>query len=241
MAGAKIGCIGECMIELSQIDLVQGATRLGFACDTLNTSVYLSRLGCVVSYTTNRGTDAFSTRMLHRFAAEGINCSFIGRHDTRLSGLCAIENDPSGERSFRYWSEDSAARTLFSGVGASLADLKTFDVIFLTGIILAILLAAVRMAFIAVATDLTDAGKQVLFDTNHRPRLWPDKATARARFDARWAATSLALPSYDDEERLYPGLSPSRVIDRISGLEPDEVALKSSARGPMLGSEGALV
>lgn len=39
LTGVKIACIGECMIELNQIDLVQGAARLGFAGDTLNTSV----------------------------------------------------------------------------------------------------------------------------------------------------------------------------------------------------------
>ena len=39
MTGARIACIGECMIELNQIDLVQGSARLGFAGDTLNTAV----------------------------------------------------------------------------------------------------------------------------------------------------------------------------------------------------------
>ena len=241
MAGVKIACVGECMIELNQIDLVQGGARLGFAGDTLNTSVYLSRLGCDVSYITNLGTDAFSTQMLHRFEAEGINCGLIGRHEACLPGLYAIEIDPSGERSFRYWREASAARTVFSGVGASLADLTAFDVIYLSGITLAILPPEVRRALIAAAKDLKDAGKQVVFDTNHRPRLWPDEATARASFDAMWAATSLALPSYDDEERLYPGLSPSQVIDRISGLGPDEVVLKNGARGPMIRSHGTTV
>ena len=241
MTGARIACIGECMIELNQIDLVQGSARLGFAGDTLNTAVYLARLGCDVSYITNLGTDALSAQMLHRFAAEGIDCSLIGLHEARLPGLYAIETDPSGERSFHYWRADSAARTLFSGVGASLADLKAFDVIYLSGITLAILPPEVRMALIAAARDLKDAGKQVVFDTNHRPRLWPDDATARANFDAMWAATSLALPSYDDEERLYPGLLPSQVIDRISGLGPDEVVMKNGARGPMIRCDGASV
>lgn len=241
MAGVKIACIGECMIELNQIELARGAARLGFGGDTLNTAVYLARLGCNVSYITNLGTDEFSTQMLHRFAAEGVNCSLIGRHDARLPGLYAIETDPCGERSFRYWRENSAARTLFSGVGANLADLKTFDVIYLSGITLAILPPEVRMALIAAATDLKDAAKWVVFDTNHRPRLWPDDATARASFDAMWAATTLALPSFDDEERLYPGLSPSQVIDRISGLGPEEVVLKNGARGPMIRFDGASV
>ena len=241
MTRFKFACIGECMIELNHIDLVQGAARLGFAGDTLNTSIYLSRLGCDVSYITNLGTDAFSTQMLHRFKAEGINCGLIGQHETCLPGVYAIETDQKGERSFHYWREASAARTLFSGIGASLADLSGFDVIYLSGITLAILPPAVRAALIATAGELKGAGKQVVFDTNYRPRLWRDDATARASFDAMWAATSVALPSYDDEERLYPGLSPLQVVDRIAGFGPREVVLKNGARGPMIRVHGKTV
>lgn len=226
------------MIELNNIDLVHGAARLGFAGDTLNTSIYLSRLGCDVSYITNLGTDAFSTQMLNRFEAEGINCALIGQHETCLPGIYAIETDQSGERSFHYWREASAARTLFSGIGASLADLAGFDVIYLSGITLAILPPPVRAALIAAAGELKGAGKRVVFDTNYRPRLWIDDATARASFDAMWAVTSLALPSYDDEERLYPGLSPLQVVDRIAGFGPLEVVLKNGARGPMVRYHG---
>ena len=178
LAGIKIACVGECMIKLDQIDLVQGGARLGFAGDTLNTAVYLSRLGCDVSHITNLGTDAISTPMLHRLEVEGINCGLTVRHKARLPGLYAIETDPSGERSFRYWREASAARTVFSGVGASLADQTAFAVIYLSGITLAILPPEVCGALIAAAKDLKDAGKQVVFDTNHRPRLWPDGAAA---------------------------------------------------------------
>ncbi len=229
------------MIELNNIDLVHGAARLGFAGDTLNTSIYLSRLGCDVSYITNLGTDAFSTQMLNRFEAEGINCALIGQHETCLPGVYAIETDQSGERSFHYWREASAARTLFSGIGASLADLSGFDVIYLSGITLAILQPSVRAALVACAKALKGAGKQVVFDTNYRPRLWPDDATARASFDAMWAATSVALPSYDDEERLYPGLSPLQIVDRIAGFGPQEVVLKNGARGPMIRHHGKTV
>ena len=234
MARLKFACIGECMIELNHIDLMAGTVRLGFAGDTLNTSVYLSRLGCDVSYITNLGTDSFSTQMLHGFRAEGINCDLIGQHETCLPGVYAIETDHRGERSFHYWREASAARTLFSGIGASLADLSGFDVIYLSGITLGILPPSVRAALIACSKALKGAGKQVVFDTNYRPRLWPDDATARASYDAMWAATSVALPSYDDEERLYPGSSPLQIVDRIAGLGPLEVVLKNGARGPMI-------
>ena len=237
----KIACIGECMIELGQIDLDAGSARIGFAGDTANTAIYLARLGQDVAYVTNLGTDAFSTQMLAGFAAEGVGCQLIGRHPDRLPGVYAIETDAQGERSFRYWRDSSAARTLFGGVGASLADLGQFDVIYLSGITLAILPPDIRAALITTAAQLRAAGKMVVFDTNHRPRLWPDPATARTSFDAMWAATSLALPSYDDEERLYPGLTPAQVVDRIAALGAAEVVLKNGAAGPLIRAGGATV
>ena len=113
--------------------------------------------------------------------------------------------------------------------------------IYLSGITLAILPPSVRAALIATARELKGAGKQVVFDTNYRPRLWLDDATARASFDAMWAATSVALPSHDDEERLYPGLSPLQIVDRIAGFGPQEVVLKNGARGPMIRAHGKTV
>jgi 2-dehydro-3-deoxygluconokinase len=222
------------MIELGQVDLDAGTTRIGFAGDTLNTAVYLSRLGCRVSYVTNLGTDAFSARMVAMFAAEGIDTALIGRDPARLPGIYAIETDATGERSFRYWREASAARTLFSGLGASLEDLAGFDVIYLSGITLAILPPDVRTAVIGMAASMKAGGKRVVFDTNYRPRLWPDEATARDAFGAMWAATGLALPSFDDEEGLYPGQSLEEVARRIAALGPDEVVLKNGAAGPLI-------
>lgn len=237
----RIACIGECMIELNQIDLDAGSARIGFAGDTLNTAIYLARLGCAVAYVTNLGTDAFSAAMIQRFQGEGIDCRLIGRHEARMPGLYAIETDPQGERSFRYWRDSSAARTLFSGVGAGLDDLDAFDAVYLSGITLAILPPDQRTALIAKAAALKGLGKRVVFDTNHRPRLWPDEATARDSFDAMWRATTLALPSFDDEDRLYPGLTPAGQIARIAALGPAEVVLKNGAQGPMIGWDGQRV
>lgn len=234
----RVACLGECMIELSKMDLVEGVARVGFAGDTLNTATYLARLGVDVSYITNLGCDAFSQRMLAVFAEEGIDTGLIGLDDHRLPGIYSIETDEAGERSFRYWREASAARTLFSGVGASLNDLAQFDVIYLSGITLAILPPDVRDALIAAMQALRAAGKTVVFDTNYRPRLWPDEPTARAAFAAMWRGTSLALPSFDDEDRLYPGSTPAQVITRITVLGPAEVVLKNGAAGPMIGYDG---
>ena len=46
----RVACIGECMIELKQAD--GGLLSRGFGGDTLNTAVYLARLGAAVDYIT---------------------------------------------------------------------------------------------------------------------------------------------------------------------------------------------
>lgn len=236
-----VACIGECMIELSQFDLDAGQARVGFAGDTLNTAVYLARLMPGVSYLTNLGTDAFSSRMIEMFSQEGVDCTLIGRHPTRLPGIYAIEVDPQGERSFRYWREASAARTLFSGTGPGLDDLARFEVIYLSGITLAILPQDVRAALIARLAALRRDGHTIVFDSNYRPRLWPDQDQTRTAFDAMWRACSLALPSYDDEEKLYPGATPDQVIDRIAALGAPEIVLKNGAQGPLIRADGQQV
>jgi len=238
MAALRIACIGECMVELGRIDFTAGSAQVGFAGDTFNTAIYLARLGCDVSYVTNLGTDAFSDRMVGLMQTEGIGTGLVGRHDSRLPGIYAIETDARGERSFRYWREASAARTLFSGIGATLDDLDGFDVIYLSGITLAILPPAQRQALTDATLRLRRTGRMVAFDTNHRPRLWPDADAARVAFAAMWAATSLALPSFDDEARLYPGQTPDQVLDRIAGAGPAEVVLKNGAAGPLILADG---
>ena len=238
--GVRVASIGECMIELSQLDLAGGQARVGFAGDTLNTAVYLARLlPGAVSYLTNLGPDAVSDQMVTGFLAEGIDCSLIGRHPTRLPGIYSIEVDPAGERSFRYWREVSAARTLFCGIGARFADLDRFGVIYLSGITIAILPPGVRAALTDRLAALRRAGHRIVFDSNYRPQLWPDADTARAAFSAMWRACSLALPSFDDEERLYPGTTLPEVLDRILAAGVPEIILKNGAAGPMIRHAGA--
>ncbi len=230
----RIACIGEGMIELSQIDLAAERARIGFAGDTLNTAIYLSRLGASVSYVTRLGLDGFSARMLDMLAAEGIDATLVGRHPTRLPGLYAVELDAAGERSFRYWRESSAARTLFTEGAPGLGDLDGFDVVYLSGITLAILAEPVRDALIDRLAACKAQGATVVFDSNYRPRLWPDAATARAAFDAMWAASSIALPSMDDEEALWPELDEAALLDRLWRLGLREIAMKRGAKGPVL-------
>ena len=70
--------IGECMIEL--VEGGDGRLVRGFGGDSLNTAVYLARLGQCVNYVTALGDDPYSAEMLAAWAAEGVG--------TDLAGVC---------------------------------------------------------------------------------------------------------------------------------------------------------
>ena len=231
----RIACIGECMIELSGWEPAAGTARVGFAGDVLNTAVYLARLlrdsDIEICFVSAVGTDGFSDRMVAEWEEEGIDCRFVGRRVDRLPGIYAIETDAEGERHFRYWRSESAARTLFAGLGPELHELAAFDAIYLSGVTLAVLAPAVREALIECARALRARGGVVAFDGNYRPVLWPDAAAARAAMDRMWAHSTIALPSADDEAALCPGCDPG---PRLAALGATEIAVKHGAAGPVL-------
>lgn len=235
----RTACIGECMIELAGLDFAQGTARIGFAGDTANTATYLARLGVPTAYVTNVGRDSLSDALVARLAGEGIDTSLVGRHPDRLPGLYAIETDARGERSFRYWRSDSAARTLFSGIGPGLADLAAFSTLYVSGITLAILSASVRHRLVTALGSLRAQGRRVVFDPNYRPRLWRDADEAREAFAAIWAVTTLALPSRDDETALWGDADATATARRLTALGVAEIVVKDGAAGPLLGVGGA--
>ena len=61
---ARVACIGECMIELRPAP--GGLYSRGYGGDTLNTAVYLARLGVETDYITALGDDSLSRRRRHR-------------------------------------------------------------------------------------------------------------------------------------------------------------------------------
>jgi 2-dehydro-3-deoxygluconokinase len=235
----RTACIGECMIELAGLDFTGGTARIGFAGDTANTATYLARLGVPTAYLTNVGQDTLSDAMLARLAAEGIDTSLAGRHPDRLPGLYAIETDARGERSFRYWRDSSAARTLFSGIGPGLADLSAFSTLYVSGITLAILPGGVRHRLVTALGALRAQGRRIVFDPNYRPRLWRDADEARESFTAMWAVTTLGLPSRDDETLLWGDADARAVAERLTARGVDEIVVKDGAAGPLVVTDGA--
>ena len=58
----RVASVGECMIELSEA--AGGLLARSYGGDTLNTAVYLARLGVAVDYVTALGDDPWSDEMV---------------------------------------------------------------------------------------------------------------------------------------------------------------------------------
>lgn len=233
----KVAAIGEAMIELS---MAGDTAQVGVAGDTLNTAIYLKRSApdFEVDYITRVGTDAFSDRIVDFISAEGIGTDAIQRDPYGTPGLYAITLDDAGERSFTYWRDSSAARLTFvTDRGPDFVALAQYDVIYLSGITMAILSPSTRTALMRFLQAFRQSGGRVCYDSNYRSRLWVDRKTALAQHHAMWALTDIALPSIDDEQAIS-GESPDTVARRFLDMGRTG-ALKRGPDGPMCLKTGA--
>lgn len=226
---ARAASIGECMIELSPRpgDLF----ALGFGGDTLNTAVYMARLGTKVDYLTALGDCPFSDQMIATWQAEGVGTAEVRRLAGRVPGLYLIQTDPSGERRFSYWRDRAPARELFHlpDTDALLTSIETaYDLVYLSGISLSLYGEDGRARLMQALDALRRRGGRVAFDSNYRPRNWPDAATARDTMAELLRRSDIALVSADDERALWGDADTATTAKRIQALGVGEVVVKSA-------------
>ena len=229
----RLLAIGEVMAETRSIG--DGNFAIGFAGDTYNTAVYAARqLGVIgaVSYLTRIGADPLSVALMDRIFEEGINSSHVVIDPDRNIGIYSVSTDTHGERSFHYWRADSAARRLFTAEETAIS-MPQADIIYLSGISLAILTPVARQRLINVLASRRAEGAKIAFDSNYRPKLWEDAKTARSTMQAIWEIADFALPSIDDEMMLFGDASEEAVIDRFAKKTWQGIAIKRGVRGPL--------
>ena len=224
--------IGEAMIELAP--LASGADyKRGFAGDTFNTAWYMAQVrpDWSVDFVTAIGRDVLSDSFCEVARAAGIGMHHVFRHADRTLGLYLIELHEA-ERSFHYWRENSAARTLADDADGLTAALRSADLVYFSGITLAILDSAARQTLMEVVTLVRSAGARVAFDPNLRPRLWKDADTMRDAIMAGAAIADVVLPSFDEEAVTFGDTTPEDTIARYRRVGPTCVVVKNG-EGPV--------
>ena len=219
--------IGECMAELQVRD--DGLFRLGFAGDTLNTAWYMRALtraeDVTVDYATAVGADSLSSKMLAFLKANGVGTRFIREVSDRTVGLYLITLT-GAERNFTYWRSASAARLLAENKEALSASLLQADAIYFSGITLAILSPGHRQNLFSVLREMKSRGATIAFDSNARRRLWPsDRAMKKAMIEG-YKVSTLALPTFSDDQALFGDATPADCAKRIAGYGVKEIVVK---------------
>ena len=199
-------CIGEPLVEFTARRDAPSTFDRRAGGDTLNSAVYLARLlpAGSVGYLSRLGDDAMSAWLREVLAEEGI-ADLCGPEPGGRPGLSFISTDARGERSFLYWRDQAPARRMFDNGDAALRAVAEAGTVLLSGVTLAILLPESRERLLAALERRQAAGGRIVLDTNYRPALWPDAATARAVIGRAVGAT---LGRVIDQRLLGAGARP---------------------------------
>ena len=237
-------CIGECMVELRGAG--EGLFGLGYAGDAYNTAVYLKRSApeAEVALLTATGEGSMSAGMRAAWAEQGISDRLAFTLPGTEPGLYMIELDAAGDRTFHYWRSASPARQwlrrLVQAGGAEA--LAGADLVFLSGLSVAILDPADRIEAAQLIAALRGKVGLIAFDTNIRPALWGGVAeAARAALIPMIAAADIVRASRDDAAWLFGATDPAEQAAALHGAGARELALTLDAQGCALSNGGELV
>ena len=233
-ATISIASIGECMIELSLQQ--NGLWSLGYAGDTFN--VAWAMRTCLpasarTDYVTAFGDDPFSTQQRLFFSQHNIGTAQSPTIPNKNPGLYAITLE-GHERSFTYWRKDSAARNLARDPAALARSLVGRNLIYFSGITLAILNDADRRALLAALAKERDRGAIIAFDPNYRKVLWPSQEEAKTSIMAAVELSHILLPTFPDEQQLFGDPNPEATVRRLTANQNVECIVKKGEHPALL-------
>lgn len=226
----NIVVMGECMVEFSPTS--QGYYKNGFAGDVYNTAVYVKRLladKAEVAILTAVGNDNLSTKMLSAFEDEKINTTFVLQLKGRAPGAYLIDISEAGERNFSYWRDNSAAKSTMSMLDKKRQEqiIGNTDVFYFSGISLAILNKEDRELFWHMLLMLKSAGKQIVFDSNYRERLWLCKGEAVEEFEKAFAMSDIVFAGVEDLDLLLGFKKAEEISSYLASYSIDELIIKN--------------
>jgi 2-dehydro-3-deoxygluconokinase len=208
-----------------------------YAGDVYNTAVYLKRSlpEAQVQFLTATGTDATSQTMRKVWRLQGIDDALAFTLEDALPGLYLIETNALGERRFEYWRSNSAARAWFRLLQAhGESVLHGADIIYFSGISLAILPPEERAAAIEMLRRARPHLGRIVFDPNVRLALWESAQCAAQTITEALSICDIALPSAEDIERLFKIDTPELQAQLLREFGVQELAIT-------MGSSGCLI
>lgn len=225
--------IGECMMELRN----QSSTSLvkSFAGDTYNTAVYAKRLAPTtkVSYLSAVGEDTFSDEMIAAWESEGLSAEFVAKSSESPLGIYAINTDEHGERSFTYWRKTSAASQMMSLIDTDniIANSADIDIVYFSGISLAILSDEDKQALIDFVQALKAKGARVAFDPNYRPKMWSSLEHAVEWTNKAYSISDIVFPGLEDHQDMYNQQTKEEIIAYFEQFSATEIIVKCGGDG----------
>ncbi|MDU0355145.1 sugar kinase [Paraglaciecola aquimarina] len=235
--------IGECMMELSSAE--NGDLQRSFAGDTYNSAIYAKRCltNSKVSFLSAIGVDAYSQKMKATWQAEGIDTSLLVETDQAEIGIYAIHTDDSGERSFSYWRKGSAASKMmqYLDVDKLLAAAKEYQMVYFSGISLAILSDEDKGKFIDCIEAMSKQGCKIAFDPNYRPRLWDSLDHALLWLEKAYSLSDLILPGLEDHEVMFGHEDHQQMAKYFEQYATNELVIKCGSQGTFVYVENELV
>ena len=224
----KILSIGECMAEFSP-DEQLGKFNLGFAGDTFNTAWYIANNHADVNsaYFSKVGDDELSDQMLKFMSDNQVDTTYIKTVAGATIGLYLISL-VDGERTFSYWRNKSAATFLGQNVDDVGNAMKKQDMIYFSGITLAILDQNSRENLFSCLKSARRAGKKIAFDPNLRPKLWNDKKEMCDVIMAGANLSDIILPSFEDEATWFLDADPMSTLARYQNVGAETVVVKNA-------------
>jgi 2-dehydro-3-deoxygluconokinase len=119
--------------------------------------------------------------------------------------------------------------------------LSRFDLLYLSGVTLAILDERSRAGLLDACRAVRETGGKVAFDSNFRPSLWDSPDSARSAYAAQLALCDYAFLSLEDEYALWHMASEADVIKQVSRCCEGEIVLKGGGGHLLLAAKGDTV
>ena len=198
-----ITAIGEILIDLTQTG-TEGGGVPRFAANPggapANVAVAAKRLGASAAFIGKAGRDGFGRYLRSVLEENGVEVSGLVWDEQALTTLAVVTVDPSGERSFTFY-RDNTADVRLTPEEVNLGDTKLlhFGSVSLTA-------EPSRSATLSAVRLAKERGILVSYDPNYRANLWDSQENAVAQMKAPLPLVDILKVS-DEELTLLTGIS----------------------------------